>query len=135
FADQAVIVKVLGDTANAVAAHLGFTAVGVVHAHACVGLVGGADQDETVGSDAEMTVADPAAQARRIVRYWAGETIDVDVIVPAPFLLGESHIILGTIGGYFLLPFNRRGRFAADVVHDAVAPRHTVDDTGRDFRE
>src|SRR5439155_25556809 len=59
---DAVVVDVLGHAADAVAAHLRFAAVGVEHAHAGVGALRRADEDQAVAADAEMAVADDPAQ-------------------------------------------------------------------------
>src|SRR6185312_13804954 len=92
FADKAVIVDIFRHTANAIAAHFRLAAVGVIHAHARVGLVGGTYKDESIGTDAEMAVADGPAEAGRIVRHGVREAIDIDVIVAAPLHFGETHV-------------------------------------------
>src|SRR5262249_29094262 len=66
-------------------------AVGVEHAHTGVGLVGGANQDEAVGADAEVAVADGAAQTRRGVRRGGGGANDVKVVVGTTVKLCEEH--------------------------------------------
>ena len=65
FAGQAMIVEVLGDAADAVAAHLAFGAVGVEHPHPGVGPLGRHDQDQAVAADPEMAIADRHAPAAR----------------------------------------------------------------------
>src|SRR5262249_40279617 len=90
-AGVAMVVEELGDTADAVAAHLGLAAVGVVHAHARVGLLGRADENEPVGADAEMPVADDAAQRGRVLGRRLADAIHVDVVVARAVHLGESH--------------------------------------------
>ena len=65
---DAVVVDVLGDAADAVAAHFGVGAVGVEHPHLGVGPLGGADQDQAVAADAEAAVGDAAGQLRRVGR-------------------------------------------------------------------
>ena len=62
---DAVVVDVLGDAADAVAAHLAFGAVGVEHPHPGIGPLGGHDQDQAVAADAEVAVADGARQRAR----------------------------------------------------------------------
>src|SRR5262249_14348903 len=83
FAGDAVVVEVFPHTADAVAAHLRFTAISVEHAHAGVGLVGGANEDEAVSANAEMTVADSPAQPCGVVWHRVAEAIDIDVVVAA----------------------------------------------------
>ena len=63
-AGQTMIVQILGDTADPVAAHLAFGAVGVEHPHPGIGSFRGHDQDQAVAADSEMAIADrhrPAA--------------------------------------------------------------------------
>src|SRR4029079_4870022 len=59
---NAVIVDVLGDATDAVAAHLRLAAVRVEHAHAGVGALRRADENQPVAADAEVPVADDLAQ-------------------------------------------------------------------------
>ena len=54
----------LGDAADAVAAHLGFAAVGVQHAHARVAGLAGQDGEHAVAADAEPAIADGAHHRR-----------------------------------------------------------------------
>src|SRR5690242_18494543 len=88
-----MIVNIFGHAANAVAAHLRLAAIGVVHAHTRVGLVGRTDKDQAIAADAEMAVADSATESGRIVRHRIPEAIDVDVIVPAALHFREAHRI------------------------------------------
>ena len=90
-AGDAVVVDVLGDAADAVAAHLAFGAVGVEHAHAGVGPFGGGDQDQAVGADAEVAVADGAGEGGQVAGGGLVEEVDVDVVVAEAVHLGESH--------------------------------------------
>src|SRR5437879_4537066 len=73
--------RVLRDTADAVAAHLRLAAVGVEHAHPHVAPLRGADENQTVRADAEVPVANRAAQRSRIARRRMTDAIDVDVVV------------------------------------------------------
>jgi type IV pilus assembly protein PilB len=68
------------DAAARVAAHFGFAAVGVEHAHARVRLVRLADEHESVRARAEMTVGDLLRKFRRVADR-AVAVVDVDVIV------------------------------------------------------
>ena len=65
-ASRAAVVDVLGDAADAVAAHLAAAAVGVVHLHPAVGGGRRAHQDQAVGADPVMPARHRARQARRI---------------------------------------------------------------------
>src|SRR5262249_17268252 len=76
---------------NAVAAHLGFAAVRVEHAHAHVGPLGRADEDQPVAADAEVAVADFSAQASRVARRRIAHAIHVDAIVGPAVHFGEAH--------------------------------------------
>ena len=58
---QAVVERVLGHAAHAVAAHFGFAAVGIEHAHPHVRTLGGQDEDQPVGPDAEVAVGNGEA--------------------------------------------------------------------------
>ena len=84
---DAVVEHILGDAANAVAAHLAFGAVGVEHPHSGVGPLGGHDQDQAVAADAEVAVADGPRQRGRVVRGRLVERADIHVIVADPCIL------------------------------------------------
>jgi len=86
-----VIVQVLGDAADAVAAHLAFGAVGVEHAHPGTRPLGWHDQDEAVGSDPEMAIAHGDRQLRGIPGRRLAERLDVYVVVAKAVHLGELH--------------------------------------------
>ena len=86
--NEAVLEGVPGHAAGGVAAHLGLGAVRIEHAHANVGLIRGKNQDEAVGTDAEMPVRHSFRQAFR-VRDMLLKTIDVNVIIAAALHLGE----------------------------------------------
>src|SRR6185436_3765621 len=87
---QPVVVDVLADAADAVAAHRSLGAVGVEHDHPEVGLLRGGDQDEAVGADAGVAVADRDRQRRGIGDLLL-EGVDVDVVVAGAVHLGEFH--------------------------------------------
>src|SRR5206468_5938116 len=89
---QAVVIHILGDATDAVAAHLGFAAVGVVHAHSGIGLVGRAEEDQAIRTDAAMPVADHPAESSRVVRHRLAEAIHVDVIIAGAVHFGETHV-------------------------------------------
>ena len=91
FANDAAVVDVSGDAADAVAAHLGLAAVGVEDPHPRVGFLRWTDQDQPVSPDAEMPIADRSAERRRIARRRSAEAIDVDIVVAAALHFGETH--------------------------------------------
>ena len=100
-AGQAVVVKILGDAAHAVAAHLAFRAVGVEHPHPGIGSFRGHDQDQAVAADAEMAIADRRSASRRgIGGRRLIERAHVDVIVADPVHLGESHRSVARVGEF-----------------------------------
>src|SRR5262245_49171752 len=96
-----MIVEVFCHTANAVAAHLRLAAVGVEHTHAGVRLFRRTNQDQAIGADAEMPIADGAAQRSRIARRRSTKAIDVDIVVAAALHFGETHVV-------FSKPFSHR---------------------------
>ena len=55
-----MIVGVFGEAADTVTAHLALGAIDVEHPHADISVVGREDEDEAVGADAAMPVADVA---------------------------------------------------------------------------
>src|SRR5262249_39943145 len=56
------------------------------------------DQDQAVGTDAEMAIADRPRQPREVGRRLLGERVDVDVVVANAMHLGESHAFRGYHG-------------------------------------
>ena len=81
-ADHAVVIQILADAADAVAAHLTLRAVGVEDAHLRVRLVRGGNEDDTVAADAEMRFGKRDGQLFG-VRDLLFEAVDIDVIVAA----------------------------------------------------
>ena len=85
-----------GNAADAVAAHFGFRAIGVEHAHADGGAggfggVGGwGDEDESVAADTEVAVSDFHREFFGVVDF-LGEGIDVDVVVADAVHFDETH--------------------------------------------
>ena len=53
-----MVIDVFGDAADAVAAHLSFGAIQIVHSHAEICFIRRTDENKTVGTDAKMAVAD-----------------------------------------------------------------------------
>ena len=86
---QPVVVDVLGDAADAVAAHFRLGAVGVEHPHPGVGPLAGTNEDQAVAADAEMAVGDSPRQFGGLLGHRFGEAIDVDVVVARPLHLRE----------------------------------------------
>src|SRR5262245_922627 len=89
--DEPVVVDELREAADAVPAHLGPRAVGVVDHHPAVGVTRARplDQDEPVGPDPAPSVAEPRRQPGRVTREpLAG--VDVDEVVRRPVQLGEA---------------------------------------------
>jgi hypothetical protein len=87
---EAVVVGVLGDAADAVAAHLALAAIGVEHAHADIGVVGGEDEDEAIGADAGVAVGDEAGDLAGVGESFL-EVVDIDIVVADAVHFGESH--------------------------------------------
>src|SRR5262249_12849230 len=112
--------------ADAVAAHLRLAAVGVVHAHARVGLVGRADEDEAVGADAEMAVADLTAQTGWVVRHRVPGAIDVNVIVPAtlPFHETQDSTPFRFFGDWRLGRGHEGACLGQAIAQEALQPLH-----------
>src|SRR5947207_2968732 len=86
-----MVINIFGNAAQAVAAHLRLATVGVEHAHAGVGFLRRANQDQTIRPDSEMTVAHCPAQSGRIAGHGVPETIQIDVVVPGALHFGEAH--------------------------------------------
>ena len=91
FFGDAVVVDVFRHATNAVAAHLGLAAVGVEHPHAGVGDRGGMNQDQPVGADAFVPIADGDRQPRQIGGEEFLEGVDIDIVIARTVHFGESH--------------------------------------------
>lgn len=85
---QMVVVAIFGHTAGGIAAHLGFAAVGIEHAHTEVAGLRGENQHQSVASDAEVAVGDEAGEGCWI-RHLLLESVDVDIVVATSVHLGE----------------------------------------------
>ena len=85
-----MVESVLGDAADAVAAHLRLAAVGVEHPHPHVRRFRWKDQDQSISPNAKMPVRDFPGNARGI-GHRLGEPVDVNVIVPDAVHLRELH--------------------------------------------
>ena len=85
---------VLGEAADAVAAHLGDRAVGVVVRHVEVGVrdrSAGAHEDHAVGADAEVPVAEPLDGLGAHVEF-AVEVLEDHEVVAQAVHLGEGEV-------------------------------------------
>ena len=87
---QALVIAELGHAADAVAAHGALTAIGVVHGHAEIRLVGGADEDEPIGANAKVPVAE---LQRHAVWVWQGllGTVHIDIVIAAAVHFCKFH--------------------------------------------
>ena len=66
FFDEPTVIDVFAHAADSVSAHLAARAVGVVNIHFAVGNFARLDEDDAVGADAEVDIAEPDGQFRRI---------------------------------------------------------------------
>lgn len=84
-----------GEAAASVAAHLARRAVGVVVAHRTVaaGYGGSGERHQTVGSDAEMAVAQ-TGDLRALGSRSAVPQVEQDEVVAGTFVFCESHLHL-----------------------------------------
>ena len=90
-AGDAVVVDVLGHAADAIAAHFGFTPVGIEHPHAGIGDLGGADDNQPIGADACVAVTEGDGEGGEIGGECLGEGVDVDIVVSRTVHLGKPH--------------------------------------------
>jgi hypothetical protein len=86
-----VIVDVLRDAADTVAAHFRFAAVGVEHLHASVGTIGGADEYQAVATHAEVSMGNALSQSSGIGGRRLPDAIKIDIVVPRTVHFRESH--------------------------------------------
>ena len=132
----AVVVKILTDTADAVAAHLAFRAVGIEHTHFRVAGVRRIDEYHAVAAYAEMPVGE-VDRYRLHICYRVRQTVDVDIVVAAalhldkvePLALGAHIVDIDELGIYrTVTAFERirqrvsrvyRGK-ARDIQHDSA---------------
>ena len=61
-----VVIKIFTDTANAVAAHRATTAIGVIHLHARIGLIGRTNQNQPIATNPSAAVTHLLRHGRRI---------------------------------------------------------------------
>ena len=92
FVRHAVVIYILCNAADTVAAHFAVGAVCVVHIHFEIGHVGAVDTNQTVCADAEMTVRHPFRQSRA-VRDGLFQAVHVNIIVSAALHFGKFHRI------------------------------------------
>jgi len=90
--DQTVLHHVLGEASDAVAAHFGAAAVGVVHDHGCVRPHGRADQNQPVAAYPAVAVAYAPGQVGQIDPVERlRKAVDINIVVADAMHLGESH--------------------------------------------
>src|SRR5262249_15109204 len=77
---HAMVIDILGQTPNAVAAHLRLAAVSIEHAHTEIRAGRGQNENQAVRADAKMPVADRPCHRRRVVDLLL-EAIDIDVVI------------------------------------------------------
>ena len=109
-AGEPLVVHILAQAADAVAAHLSPRAIGVVHLHGKVPPPAGADADQAIRPHTKVAVGEPDRQPGG-VGGTAGEAVEVDVVVSQPLHFGEAHAIT---------PF--RGAAGAPGLEDGYAP-------------
>ena len=90
-ADHAVVIQILADAADAVAAHFTLRAVGVEDAHLRIRPVGRGNEDNAVATDAEMRFGKRDGQLFG-VRDLLVEAVDIDVIVAAAVHFSERQL-------------------------------------------
>ena len=95
---EALVVGVLGDASDPVAAHLGLAAVGVDDAHGYVGALSGHDVQHAVRSDAEVAVAHHLAPAGvdddpSLRPVYEDEVVAETLVLPEPHLRSLSGMI------------------------------------------
>ena len=90
FIYNAVIVGIFCHTANSVSAHGTLRAVQVIHIHFTVCHIGWLDQNQSVRSDSEVTVADKFCDSRRIT-YSFFKAVYIYIIVSDSMHFGKFH--------------------------------------------
>src|SRR5580658_8335077 len=85
----------LGKTADSVAAHLGLGTVGIEHAHTKPRLRADLHQNDSVGANAELPVAEPNRLFPRFGRdvvAKVAQAVDQDEVIADAVHLGEAHV-------------------------------------------
>ena len=90
FVDDTVVINIFGNAADTVSAHGSLGTVQVVHIHLAVSDVGWFDQDQSVRTDAEVTVTDESGYSSRISDSFF-EAVYIYIIVSDTMHLGEFH--------------------------------------------
>ncbi len=87
------VIDIFGETADAVAAHFGFAAVGVEHPHLVIGHFGGQNQQQAVAANAELAVTQATADVA-VLRFFKGfrQGIDDNKIVADAVHFREFHL-------------------------------------------
>src|SRR5207248_6010442 len=86
----AMVIDILGQTTNAIATHLRLAPVSIKHAHTEISPGRGQDQNQAVGADAKMPVADRPCHLSRVVDLLL-EAVDIDIVIPYAVHFGEFH--------------------------------------------
>ena len=85
-----MVVDIFGNAADTVSAHGTLRAVQIVHIHLAVCDLRRADQDQTIGTNAKMTVADKFCDSRRIT-YSFFKAVYIYIIVSDSMHFGKFH--------------------------------------------
>ena len=112
---EAPVVDILGEAADAVAAHLRFGAVRVEHPHPKRRGLARQDQDHAVRADAELAVAQERRPALRLLGQrlaFFAQAVDHDEVVADAVHFGEIAYQLSLRDGFHLRRFRRRARRA-----------------------
>ena len=91
FISQAIIIDIFCHTADTVSAHGAPGSIRIVHLHFKVRGIGWFDQNQPVGADAEMPVADLHRHLLRVF-YFFLKTVDIDVIVADSLHFRKFHL-------------------------------------------
>jgi len=83
-------IKIFGQAADAVAAHLGLGAVGVEHPHFYIRRLRRANQNQTVRADPKMAIAHPHRQPAGVFNSLL-EAIDINIIIAQPLHFNKFH--------------------------------------------
>ena len=90
-----MVIDILGYASYAVSAHLGAGAVGIIHFHLeiCISIVNGIDEDQSVGSDAKVSVGDLYGQLRLFfLRHRLFSPVNINVIITATLHFSKIYV-------------------------------------------
>jgi len=91
-----MVIDVFRNAADAVAAHRAAAAVGIVHVHREISLLGRLDQNQPVGSDSEMAVADFSGDPGRVF-YFFLRAVDIDIVIADAVHFSKVHALSSVI--------------------------------------